>query len=120
MRRSRFVIVDRLSLPRCSGKSPFRSIPLHRTYARAPPCRRAASQAGSFPLPLDCASGILCRAIRIPGEVSGLRRPEPGASGYPLLLEAVHGPEPASGLVEFGRKAVVAQVIVEAYRPSAA
>jgi hypothetical protein len=107
MWRSRFVINGRLALPRCSGKSPLRSIPLHRTYARALSGGRAACQAGSCPLPLDCASGILGRAARIPGEVSGLW----GSRTWP---------QTRFSHVEFGRKAVVAQVIVEAYRPSAA
>src|SRR5262249_58796510 len=80
----------------------------------------AAGQAGAFSLPLDGAPCVLGRATHIPCEVSRLGRPEPGASGHAVLLEAVHGLEPASGLIEFGRKTVVAQVIVEANRPRAA
>jgi hypothetical protein len=34
--------------------------------------------------------------------------------------KTVHGLEPASALIEFGRKAVVAQVVVEAHRSGAA
>src|SRR5262249_25129714 len=111
---------EALSLPRCRGERPLRSIPLHGADAGALSGNQTAGQAGPRSLPLDRAPTVLGGATRIPGEVAGLRAQESGASGHTVLLETVHRLEPTSALAEFGRKAVVAQVIVEAHRPGAA
>src|SRR5215831_12152226 len=87
---------EALSLPRCGGETPLRSIPLHRAYARVPSGNRTTGHAGPCSLPLDGAPAVLDGAALIPGEVARLRGQESGAPGHAVLLEAVHRLEPAS------------------------